>query len=360
MSQRVLSHLEQLVSCDTQNPPRAITAQSPIYTYCAKVLREAGCAVQIDDLGGGCVNLLATRGETDLVFNCHLDTVPADPNWSRDPFSLTRADGDAIGLGACDIKGAAACMLAAAQDTDAPLAILLTSDEEAGDSVCLQHFFNGGHEYTRAVVAEPTRCKAVTRHRGIETFELEFSGQATHSSSPHAHRDNALHLATRWGARAVERMHDSEGDNLRFSIGIIRGGVKTNIASSSALIRFGIRPNADTDVDAIIEELLSLVGERDRMTLTHCFSAPALDSGDAGRTMIEELGLERAEPVDFWTEAALFAATGYATIVLGPGDIGQAHTPDEAAPVTDLARVADLYTNIINHAAARRVSGASS
>lgn len=360
MPQRVLNHLEQLVACDTQNPPRAITAQSPAFVYCAKVLREAGCAVQIDDLGGGCVNLLASRGQTDLVFNCHLDTVPADPNWSQDPFKITQDGENAVGLGACDIKGAAACMLAAAQSTDAPLAILLTSDEEAGDSVCLQHFFNSGHDYSRAIVAEPTNCRAVTRHRGIETFELEFSGQATHSSSPHAHRDNALHLATRWGARAIEHLHESGGDNLRFSIGIVRGGVKTNIAASSALIRFGIRPNADTDVDATIEELLSLVDERDRMTLTHCFSAPALDSGQAGRAMIEELDLEQAEPVDFWTEAALFAAAGYATIVLGPGDIAQAHTPDESVPIADLARVADLYTDIIKHEPARRTTGASS
>lgn len=348
MPQRVLNHLRALVACDTQNPPRTITGDDPIFAYCARVLGEAGCTVTIEDLGDGCVNLLATRGKSDLLFNCHLDTVPADPAWSSDPFSLIEGGTDAVGLGACDIKGAAACLLAAAETTSDPMALLLTSDEEAGDSTCIKHFIHSANPIARVIVCEPTGTKAVTRHRGIETYELEFSGQATHSSSPSAHGDNALHLAARWSARALAFMHEQRDDNLRFNIGIIKGGVKTNIAASSATVRFGIRPHADTDVAGVIGQLLALLDDPERSTLHTCFSAPALDSGDPGRAMIKEYGLEQGKGVDFWTEAALFAQGGYDAIVLGPGDIRQAHTPDEAVPIDDLYRVTDLYRRIIS------------
>ncbi len=350
MPERVMNHLRALVACDTQNPPRAMTGGDAIFAYCAKVLRSAGCVVTIDDLGDGCVNLLATRGSSDLLFNCHLDTVPADPAWSSDPFTLRMDGTDAVGLGACDIKGAAACLLAAAQATRAPFSLLLTSDEEAGESACINRFIHSANTYARVIVCEPTSGKAVTRHRGIETYELRFTGRATHSSSTCAHADNALHHAARWSAGALELMHERRDDDLRFNIGIIKGGVKTNIAASKAVVRFGIRPHAGTDVPGVINRLLELLDEPRRATLHPCFSAPALDSGAAGRVMIDDYALDEGASVDFWTEAALFAHAGYDTIVLGPGDIREAHTPDEAVPLDDLRRVARLYAGIIDRA----------
>ncbi len=350
MPQRVLNHLQALIACDTQNPPRAIKADDAIFAYCANVLRAAGCAIEITDLGNGCINLLATRGHTNLVFNCHLDTVPADPAWTTDPFALTADATDAIGLGACDIKGAAACLLAAAEQTDAPLAILLTSDEEAGDSDCIKHFLRHNTRFDTAIVCEPTNTKAVTTHRGIQTYQLHFVGLATHSSQPTAHDDNALHHATTWAARAIEYTHTTLPDNLRFNIGIISGGVKTNIAASAATVRFGIRQHATTDLPATIAHLMSLLPDPDRARLIECFNAPPLDAGTRGKQLVERFNLVTAEPVDFWTEAALFSAAGLTAIVLGPGDISQAHTPDESVSIEDLTKATLIYTTIINSA----------
>ena len=350
MLERVLKHLEQLVACDTQNPPRAIKADHPIFAYCSVVLEEAGCNVKITDLGHGCVNLHATRGQTDLLFNCHLDTVPADPAWTQNPFALNIEPDRAVGLGACDIKGAAACLLAAAQDSDAPFALLLSSDEEAGKSDCVYTFLEHGFPYTQVIVCEPTNAKALIKHRGIDTFELEFTGIATHSSQTNAHEDNALHHASAWCARALEYMHSTLEDNLRFNIGLIQGGVKTNIAASSAMVRFGIRPHAETDVDALLEYLMGYLVDPGRATLNHCFSAPALNSVGAGEAMIERFGLSPCPPADFWTEAALFAHRVESVLVLGPGDIAQAHSPDEFVTLDSLQRTAELYSTILQTA----------
>jgi len=57
------------------------------------------------------------------------------------------------------------------------------------------------------------------------------------------------------------------------------------------------------------------------------------------------LGVEPGEPVDFWTEAALFSQAGYDALVFGPGDIAQAHTADEFVRLEQLDRVANTYVS---------------
>ncbi len=97
---------------DTRNPPRAIGTDG-IFDYLCEQL--PGFRIELTDHGAGAVSLLAVRGETTRVFNVHLDTVPSSPAWTADPLRLRVTDDRAIGLGACDIKGAAACLLAAAE-----------------------------------------------------------------------------------------------------------------------------------------------------------------------------------------------------------------------------------------------------
>src|SRR5262249_26696887 len=133
----VLAHLAHLVAFDTRNPPRAIDGRG-IFDYLRAQL--PGFAFELTDHGAGAVSLLAVRGNPRRVFNVHLDTVPDSPGWSADPFAL-RVDGErATGLGACDIKGAAACLLVAAQATRGDAAFLFTSDEEANDPRCIRAF----------------------------------------------------------------------------------------------------------------------------------------------------------------------------------------------------------------------------
>ena len=167
----VLRHLEALVAFDTRNPPRAI-GTGGIFEYLRAQL--PGFAVTVTDHGAGAVSMLAVRGGPKRVFNVHLDTVPSSPGWSADPHRL-RIDGErAIGLGACDIKGAAAGLLAAAGATAGDAAFLFTSDEEANDARCIPAFLASGHGFVEAIVAEPTQGHAVLAHRGIASVRMEF------------------------------------------------------------------------------------------------------------------------------------------------------------------------------------------
>src|SRR5687768_10616338 len=105
MLAKTLKHLEALVSFDTRNPPRAI-GTGGIFDYLRSHLPDF--RIEVIDYGDGAVSMLAVRGNPRRLYNVHLDTVPSSEAWSADPHKLRVTAERAIGLGACDIKGAAA------------------------------------------------------------------------------------------------------------------------------------------------------------------------------------------------------------------------------------------------------------
>jgi len=347
-----LERLAALVAFDTRNPPRRIDG-SGLLGYMQAQLTAAGCRCELVDLGDGCVYLLALRGAPRVLFNVHIDTVPADPAWTGDPLRLVVADGRATGLGACDIKGAAACMLAALPGTRGPVALLCSSDEEAGSSRCVRAFLER-HQFAEVVVAEPTRNLAVLEHRGIGTATATFSGVGGHASAGRALADSAVHEAVRWAARALEHAAASEADGagLRLNIGAFEGGQKANMIAASATLRLGVRPPPGVAPAAALARLFALAPEPARARFEPGFLAPPLPAGDApqvataraaGARLAAELGVAVGPAVDFWTEAALFSAAGATALVFGPGDIAQAHTAGEWVALAELAAAAEVY-----------------
>lgn len=387
-----LVHLRALVGFDTRNPPRAI-GTGGIFDYLRAQLR--GFDIQVTDHGAGAVSLLAARGKPKLLFNVHLDTVPDSPKWSADPFEL-RVTGDrAIGLGACDIKGAAAALLTVANASNNDMALLFTTDEEGADPRCVRAFLRTvpspfGRKWREApdegprieespvetepspqlisrernfqsvIVAEPTRCQAVLAHRGIQSVCVRFEGRAGHASGEQTPSDSALHQAVRWSAAALgfseARAAESFGGlrGMRFNLGRLEGGIKANMIAPDAELRFGMRPLPSVDMDGLLEDLRTLV-EPVPATFEETFRGPPLPADAAhaevrlhdARALAEGLNIAIGEAVDFWTEAALFSQAGCTTFVYGPGDIAQAHSADEWIALEDLETAARMYLHIV-------------
>lgn len=353
-----LAHLEKLVSFDTRNPPRAITTGG-IFDYLRAHL--PGFRIEVIDHGAGAVSLFAVRGAPKILFNVHMDTVPDSPAWTASPFEL-RVDGErATGLGSCDIKGAAAALLAAANACDGDAAFLFSSDEEANDPRCIDAFLARKLPFDAVLVAEPTQCRAVLAHRGIASVSMRFSGRAGHASGRQQASDSALHQAVTWGHRALELVTALEGEKfgglsgLRFNIGRIEGGIKANMIAPSADVRFGFRPLPSMDFEALLERFRTLAEPVPTM-FDETFRGPSLPSGEpelaedrrlAARDVADELGLEIGNAVDFWTEASLFSAAGYTAMVYGPGDIAQAHTADEWVSLAELGAYAESVLRIL-------------
>ncbi|HET6806273.1 MAG TPA: acetylornithine deacetylase [Frateuria sp.] len=384
-----LEHLRALVAFDTRNPPRAI-GTGGIFDYLRAQLPDFD--VTVTDYGAGAVTLHAVRGQPRLLFNVHLDTVPDSPAWSADPHELRIEGARAIGLGACDIKGAAAALLAVAQATDGPLALLFSTDEEANDARCVAGFLKafpprsagegagepalaqpsspaplpvgegGWAHYEAVIVAEPTRGEAVLAHRGIQSVLMRFAGQAGHASGEQKPADSALHQAMRWGAAALDfvaaQSHERFGGltGLRFNIGRVEGGIKANVIAPAAEVRFGFRPLPTMEPDLLLERFAAL-GSVPPVHFEETFRGSSLPAGDTAgaearrlvaRDLADELEIPVGNAVDFWTEAALFSAAGYTAFVYGPGDIAQAHSADEWVALDQLQQYADNLYRIVS------------
>jgi acetylornithine deacetylase len=352
----ILRHLEALVACDTQNPPRRIDGNSHIFSYCESVL-PPGFETRIWDHGDGHVSWLAVRGRPRVLFNVHLDTVPAGEGWTSDPHALLVKEARAYGRGACDIKGAAAVLLSLAEQGAEHLALLFTSDEEGAGGCCVARFVEAGEadRFRQVIVAEPTACRAVLGHRGFLSVKARFSGTPGHSSEPRALRDNANHQMARWAAQAlrlVESHRASPTDpGSCFNIGLVDGGTKSNVIAGSAFVHWSARLQPGQSSEAFLAAVQDCAHPEARVEWEVPFRGEPLPAGgrdnEASRAFARANGLDVVESVDFWTEAALFAAAGVPALVLGPGHIEQAHVTDEWVSLDQLERAFESYRAVV-------------
>lgn len=142
------------VLCENTFDPIALTQR--LIQFQSITPHDAGCMDFIEELltplgfichriafGDGeqrVENFYARRGTTapHLCFLGHTDVVPVGDlsKWSVDPFAAEIKDDHIIGRGACDMKGAIACFIAAIyhgikdKDISGSISLLLTSDEE--------------------------------------------------------------------------------------------------------------------------------------------------------------------------------------------------------------------------------------
>ena len=352
MRTRVLEHLAALVGADTSDPPATVRADNAALVYAASVLEGCDFRTEITDLGGGRVYVVASRGAPRLLMSCHFDTVAADPAWTRDPFALSVEGERAYGLGACDIKGGGAAMLAAAEATDRNVAFIFNTDEEGGHGICVGHFLGRGViEPAAVVVAEPTGMRALKRHRGFASCSVTFKGEASHTSGAAAAERSAAHAAIRWGHAALALTRPGGIlEHARFNIGVVEGGTAWNVTASRVTMSYGFRPRPGDDPAAMTEALRACVPSGAELEWSDEKTAPALPSlADTPpvEPLLEHWGIEPGPDADYWTEAAMFGAAGLPAFVLGPGHIAQAHQADEFVELSQLDAAAATFAAVI-------------
>jgi len=356
--QRILEHLDALVSQDTQNPPRQISSDSKIFAYCSQVVGPE-YAIRAFDYGDGHVSWYATRGNPKVLFNVHLDTVPIGEGWTSDPLTLKMADERAYGRGACDIKGAAACLLTLAEQGIGDIALLFTSDEEGAGGCCVRKFVDSGEaaRYEQVIVAEPTNCKAVLSHRGFLSVKTQFSGVPGHSSEARALTDNANHSYVKWAANALElaeqKKRSAEDAGACFNIGLVRGGTKSNVIAASTFVHWSARLRPGESNEEFLDAVRNCASEDAKVEWAVPFAGsplPAAGQDDAAaRAFAARHHIKEGEPVDFWTEASIFSAAGIPALVCGPGNIAQAHAADEWVAIDQLVTAYRQYKGVVSH-----------
>src|SRR5262249_7591111 len=125
-----------------------------------------------------------------LLFDGHLDVVPAGNGWSQDPYTATVRDGRLIGRGAADMKGGIAAMVAAAEAVRqagmplrGTLTLAMVADEEEGGAGT-RALLDDGLEATWAIVPEPTELRPVVAHKGSANLHIRLRGVPAHASTP--------------------------------------------------------------------------------------------------------------------------------------------------------------------------------
>lgn len=294
----------------------------------------------------------ARFGEPRLLVNAHLDTVPPNAAFSSDPFA-PRIEGDRLhALGAADTKGAIAAILGAlAEVTPKDTGILFSGDEEFS-SVVMRAFVAGPHRagLERAIVCEPTNLAVGVRHRGFLAFEVSADGPGGHSS----HADTlAAPIATLarigvalddWG-RARRPLGPPGFPGMCLNLARLDGGVAFNVVPAQARLVVSLRPPPGADPLAIEAELRDLVGAiAPEAVVTFLRTNAPFATRDVA-SFEPLLGAPARAPIDlgFWTEAALLTASGIDAVVMGPGNIAQAHAPDEWVSIDELCRARDRF-----------------
>ena len=336
-------------------------------------LESAGFVVEVMPLPGtpAKANLIATLGSGPggLVLAGHTDTVPYDQGaWRFDPFRLTEADQRLYGLGTSDMKAFLALTIEAcrglrAAELHEPLVILATADEETSMSGARALVERQRPHARHAVIGEPTGLRPVRMHKGIFMERIRLHGHAGHSSNP------AL------GNSALEAMHRVIGSILAWrdelqtrynnplfavpvptlNLGHIHGGDNPNRICADCELQLDLRPLPGMDVHELRDELHRHVTEAlaDSGIEIH-FDAlfegiPAMETAAAAPIvrLAERLTGHTPEAVAFATEAPYLKQLGMDTIILGPGDIEQAHQPDEYLALDRLQPTVDLLRRMI-------------
>jgi acetylornithine deacetylase len=355
----------------------------PLVERLAGWLADAGFRVETLEISGhpDKCNLLATLGSGPggLVLAGHTDTVPFDaPLWRHDPLKLTEADGRYYGLGTSDMKSFFAFAIEAARglaaaDLGCPLMILATADEESAMNGA-RALADAGRPLGRyAVIGEPTGLKPVRLHKGVMGEAVRLIGRSGHASDPSLGNNalegmhEAIAAILAWRAE-LERGHHHPAFPIphpTLNLGHIHGGDNPNRICGECELHLDLRvlPGLDpADLRAELERRVAQVAVRRGLK---CSVAPLFEAIPPAETpaasaivrACETLTGHRAEAVSFGTEMPFFNALGMETLVLGPGDIAQAHQPDEFLALDRIPPILDILRSLIRQFCIQAPSG---
>ncbi|MEX0731388.1 MAG: acetylornithine deacetylase [Aquisalimonadaceae bacterium] len=316
-------------------------------------------------------NLIATlgRGDGGLVLAGHTDTVPYDESgWSSDPFRLSERDGRLYGLGTSDMKSFLGLIIEAVRDIRAadvkqPLVVLATADEESGMTGA-KALVDGQRRIGRhAVIGEPTGLRPIRMHKGVMMEAIRIQGRSGHSSDPSLGA-NALEGMLRVMNDIVAWRQQLQSKNVdpRFEVpvptlnlGHIHGGDNPNRICGYCELHIDIRPMPGMNLEELRHMLRQrlprvLGDERLSLELVSLFPGlPAMETPETARIVraTEALTGTQAEAVAFGTEGPYLRDLGMDVVILGPGDIAQAHQLDEYLATDRLQPTVDLLRKLI-------------
>jgi len=349
-------------------------------------LAKLGASTRLTyDGSGKKANLFATLGDSPhpgLVLSGHTDVVPVDgQSWDTDPFRAVEREGRLYARGSADMKGFIGVALVQAQKfldalnagrLDRPLHYALSYDEEVG---CIgvrgliRDLQENGIKPGGCVVGEPTSMQPIIAHKGMNRFRCAVRGREAHSSYV-TRGVNAIEYAARlivYIRQIADRLAQFEQRDLGFTVpyttlstGLIRGGIAANVVPKECEFQFDLRTLPQACADALYEEIrayadvlareMRAVEPHAGIELEWASQTVGLAAAESDAIVQWAMRLARSTTtgkVSYGTEAGLFQQMGVPTVILGPGDIAEAHRPNEFVALEQLAHCETFMNRIV-------------
>ncbi len=361
--------------------------EKEVALFLEKVFKEEGIDCYLQQADQERCNIIATlKGNgtgKSLMLNGHLDTVPVDG--MDDPFGAVVKDGFMYGRGAADMKSGVAAMAYAlillkrmGAGLDGDLVFAGVIDEEAAKSTGSRVIAEQGPLTDFAIVGEPTGLFPVIAHKGIDYFEIEFSGKAAHSSLP-KNGANAIFAAAQFITFVREKLvplyetliHPLVGAPT-INVGLITGSAKINqdfllkksetfagVIPDSATVYVDVRWTPLQSIPEILEHLNQAVNailpDNPGVTAEVRYiplPRPAMEiAQDAKLTSVLLKSTTAISPetanvkgVSYFADSGILYGVGkIQSLVFGPGDIAVAHSIQERVEVSQIFKAAKIY-----------------
>ncbi len=374
--------LERLVAFDTTSAKPNL----PLLDFVAGYLEGHGVrSGRVFDETGAKANLWATIGPDKpggVVLSGHTDVVPVTgQSWDSDPFSVVERDGRLVGRGTADMKAFLAVALSLVPEftrahLKAPIHFAFSYDEEVG-CIGVRRLIPrlADRKFRAVIVGEPTSMRVVTAHKGIRTFRTTVTGSEAHGSRSDLGTNAIMHAAKliAFLRKAAQDFRDRADPSSGYeppyptiNVGVIEGGTALNIVPKTCSFLWEYRAPAHADMDELVrrfeafgrDEVLPKMRsehpDADIVTVpTH--EVPALVDEPQSEAATLALALAASnEPhrVSYGSEAGLFRAAGISTVLCGPGDIADAHRPNESIAISQIDACVRFQRGLIRYLAA--------
>jgi acetylornithine deacetylase len=305
--------------------------------------------------------LVAHRGpKGGLALSGHMDTVP-DTGWSTDPWSGAIKQGRLIGLGSTDMKGplAAAIVAARALAGEVPITLLITTDEEvtkAGAREIAQRSSLAREAAPEGiVVVEPTAMVPMRGHRVHIVFTVVATGIQAHSSTGRGRNANwdllpflmdmrALYERLRTDAALQDPDYDPPFSDFNLVLDNHGSAVNVTVPKATATIKF--RYSAKVDPQPIAEIVRTAV-RRAGLSLSESREGkpPDLPQTHPLVQLCSDAAGVAPRVAAFGTDASELQALA-PCVIMGPGDIALAHTPEESVSIAELAAAVPVFMRL--------------
>ncbi|MGI9091505.1 MAG: M20/M25/M40 family metallo-hydrolase [Gemmatimonadaceae bacterium] len=300
--------------------------------FVARWLVTRGWNVSIQEVSAGRGNVWASRAGGGVTLSTHLDTVP--------PFHPPRLSGNRLyGRGACDAKGIAAAMMAAAEELlaqgeDRVDLLFVVGEEKGSDGARAANNLSATSRFL--VNGEPTESRLASGCKGSLRFTLRTRGREAHSAYPELGRSAIEPLI-----RLLPTLHDLTfpRDEIlgatTVNIGTIEGGTEANIVPAAAHAEVMVRLVTDVaPIKHILQAWATAGGAEIEFGSTipaqHFHVVPGYEVG----------------PVAYTSDIPLLGRWG-TPLLFGPGSIHVAHTPDEYVDIDELRSSVGTYVSLV-------------